>query len=75
MKKIQKKWIMPLTGLIMVAIMTCVVSFCSTVINMGFSEDFVSGWMKGWGFSFVIASPIFVVLMPRVKKIIEKLTE
>ncbi|HOV13121.1 MAG TPA: DUF2798 domain-containing protein [Spirochaetota bacterium] len=60
---------------LMVFIMTFVVVFVSTVINYGFSSDFIVRWMKGWGISFLVAFPTVLIIMPFIKRIVDKITK
>ena len=45
-------------------IMTCLVSFVSTLRGVELSSKFASTWLAGWGVSWMIAFPALLVLTP-----------
>lgn len=73
--KINKKYEMFATFVIMVFLMTMIVSFTSVSINNGFTNHFLMSWLKSWTISYVIALPVVIFVMPLSKKIVSKLVE
>jgi len=60
---------------LMVLIMTFVVVFVSTAVNFGFSDLLVLRWMKGWSVAFIVALPTVLLIMPFIRKLVEKITK
>jgi ABC-type glycerol-3-phosphate transport system permease component len=72
---VSKKMGNVLTMFFVVMIMTFIVVFVSTLINYGFSSDFIARWMKGWGLSFAVAFPTVLIIMPGIRKFVAKITD
>jgi len=49
-------------------IMTCIISFISTVRGVGLGAGFLQLWFGSWGLSWVIAFPTLLVMLPLVRK-------
>lgn len=49
-------------------LMTCVVSFISTLKGVGMSPQFTSKWLGAWGVSWLIAFPVLLLVLPVVRK-------
>jgi Protein of unknown function (DUF2798) len=60
---------------IMVLIMTMVVVFVSTWTNFGLDDTFLLRLFRGWGIAFVIAYPLVIVPIPRLKKAFQGLVK
>ena len=73
--KIPKKHEMKVVMIVMVFVMTTVLSFVSTVKNIGFTHLFVVNWLKSWAFSFIIAFPLVLLIMPIIRKTVSKFVE
>ena len=50
-------------------IMTCVVSFISTLRSAGLSNGFWVLWLGSWGISWLVAYPTMVLVLPTVRRI------
>jgi hypothetical protein len=50
-------------------IMTCVISFISTLRSAGPSSAFISIWLGSWGLSWLVAYPTLVLVLPPVRRI------
>ncbi len=61
----------PTVGLCMSGAM----SFVLTAINLGFGADFISQWLKSFGISFLVALPISALVVPRIQKFYDRITE
>lgn len=59
------KWVMPL---LLSVLMTSIVSFISTLKNIGFVPDLLRLWLSAWAVSWVIAFPALLVALPIVRK-------
>lgn len=73
--KIKKKHEGKITIIIMVFIMTMIISLVNTLKNYGLEPDFVLQWLKSWGFAYIVALPVVMVVMPATKKMISKYIE
>jgi hypothetical protein len=52
-------------------IMTFVITLISTLTGIGMSSPaFFATWMKSWGFSWVVAFPTIVFVLPLVRRIV-----
>jgi hypothetical protein len=51
-------------------IMSCVVSGVATFHNIGPAPHFIGSWMAAWGFSWVIAFPTLLVVLPVARRIV-----
>lgn len=68
MKKLAPRhalWVMPF---FLTVIMTCLVSFISAFKGVGFGSRFVDVWLGAWGWSWLIAFPVVLVVLPLVKR-------
>lgn len=61
----------PTVGLCMSGAM----SFVLTALNLGFGADFISQWLKSFGISFLVALPISALVVPRIQKFYDQITE
>ena len=50
-------------------IMTCVISFVSTLRSAGLSDGFFTLWLGSWGISWLIAYPTLVLVLPKVRRV------
>lgn len=55
--------------------MSCAMSFALTAINIGFNENFISAWLKSFGISFLVSVPISFLIVPRIQKFFDGITE
>ncbi|PPE68645.1 DUF2798 domain-containing protein [Caldimonas thermodepolymerans] len=56
------------TAFLLSVLMTCIVSFISTLKGVGLSPQFVSQWMTAWGLSWVVAFPVLLLVLPVVRR-------
>ncbi len=57
-----------LMGAMMISIMTFVI----TMVNVGWSEQFLGLWMKAFGIAYVVGVPVIFFLAPIARKITGK---
>ena len=50
-------------------LMSCIVSGVATFHSIGITPDFLSIWMSGWGFSWMIAFPALLVVLPIARRL------
>lgn len=74
MKKIPQKYGNLLFVFLTAVFMSLLMSFVVTTSNLGFHPEFLSHWMRAWGFSFLIGYPIISFVVPMVRKMVAKLT-
>ena len=51
---------------------TGLISFSLLAINLGFSEDFLSIWLRSWGIGYAIAVPSILLVGPRLQALIDR---
>jgi hypothetical protein len=64
-----------LVGFLMALLMSCIMSFVISVINVGWIDAIASIWLKAWGTAFIIAFPIILLIGPVVRKLAAKLVK
>ncbi|VWX51156.1 DUF2798 domain-containing protein [Novosphingobium sp. 9U] len=60
-------------ALLMGVITTGLISFAVLALNLGFSDRFLSAWLRSWGFAYVIAIPAILLLAPPLQAKIDQL--
>lgn len=75
MKKLPAKYNFLLMPLIVTFFMTCVVSGVSVLKSNGLSHEFIVDWVGAWMASWLVAFPALLVILPNVKKLLDKITE
>ena len=73
MAKVHPRYAVPLTGLLLTAIMTCVISGVSTFLALGLTGAALARWPVAWGASWVIAFPTVLVVLPFVQRVVRRL--
>jgi Protein of unknown function (DUF2798) len=63
-----------LFGALMSIIMVTIVSGTVLLVNQGMTENFPLQWLKGFTTAWPIAFPTVVVVAPRVRNLVAKLT-
>lgn len=52
------------------SLMMCgIVSGISTLRAIGFAPDLASQWLQGWAFSWPVAFPVLLIVMPFVRRL------
>ncbi len=51
-------------------LMSGVMSFCITLLNLGWVTDVVMLWLQAWSAAFVIAFPTIVLITPLVRRLV-----
>jgi len=59
-------------ALVMGCITTGVISFALISGNLGFRENFVSVWVRSWGFGYLVVIPALLIVAPRVQSLVDK---
>ena len=55
----------------MALLMSCLMSFVVTTVNVGFVNNLILIWLKAWGIAFSVAFPTIIVVAPIVRKLSE----
>lgn len=64
-----------LTGLLLTAVMTIVVAGVSTFLALGLTPEAIARWPLAWGTSWLIAFPTVPVVLPRVRRVVDRLVD
>jgi len=61
------------TALLLSGLMSCVVSGISTLRSIGFAEILFAKWMTNWAWSWGVAFPAVIVVLPLVRGIVARI--
>lgn len=75
MRKIPKKYSGLLIGAILALIMGFIMSFATTIINLGLTEDFLNNWMIAFIGTLPVGLPVSLVVTPPVKALVDRISE
>ncbi len=75
MKKLPAKYNATILPAILSGLMTLIISFITTFANLGLGDLFLQKWLSAWIFSWLIAFPTLVVLLPTVRKLVANFVE
>ncbi len=70
---VNKKYQRVLFSFFMALLMSGIMSFSISVLNIGLIEGLVLIWLKSWGFSFVVAFPVVFIIAPIVTILVGRL--
>ncbi len=70
---IPSRYLPQVQSFLLALVMTLIMSFFITFINLGFIEKFTNIWMHAWGVAFVIAFPTLLLIVPYVRKLAMKI--
>lgn len=56
-------------------LMSCIVSGISTLRILGLGADFFANWMAAWGWSWIVAFPAILIVLPIARKIVSAIVE
>jgi len=60
--------------MLMGVFISLVMSFAMLAINVGFVSDFITFWLNSFIVGFIVATPIALVAVPIIGKIVKRLT-
>ena len=60
-------------ALVMGIITTGIISFTLISINIGYTDRFLSIWLKSWGLAYLVAVPAILIFGPKIQKLVDKL--
>ena len=56
-------------------LMTCIISFVSTVLGVGLVPGLLQKWLRAWLVSWIVAFPTVLFVLPLVRKATAALVE
>lgn len=60
-------------SIIMGAMMVFIMTFVITLVNVGWTVNFISQWMRAFGIAYFIAVPVIFFVAPVARKITSRL--
>ena len=75
MRFIPRRFEMATFAFFMSLLMSFLMSFFITAINLGFPEDFATRWMHAFGAAWMIAFPIALFVVPIVRRTVHRLVK
>ncbi|MCK6541370.1 DUF2798 domain-containing protein [bacterium] len=73
--KFNKKHSQVLFVLFMALTLSCIMSLVMTLRTFGVEMWHVNLWLQAWGFSFLVAFPVAYIAVPRIRRLVEMITE
>jgi hypothetical protein len=70
-RSISRKYQPIVFAFFMALVMSCLMSFVVTTVNVGFVSNLLPIWLKAWGVAFSVAFPTIIVVAPIVRKLSE----
>ncbi|MBD9560728.1 DUF2798 domain-containing protein [Ensifer sp. ENS03] len=74
-KKLPHRYQAIVMPLVLSVLMSGIVSFVSTAIANGIHPDILTLWIKAWAFSWLVAFPSLLVVLPLVRRIVAATVE
>ena len=74
-RKLPAKYVHFILPLMVSVFMSCLVSGIATWHSLGLVPHLVGSWMSAWGFSWVIAFPVLLIVMPVARRLAFLLVE
>ncbi len=60
-------------ALIMGVVTTGIISFTLISVNVGYTEKFLSIWLRSWGIAYLVVIPAILIIGPRIQSLVDKL--
>ncbi len=73
--KISKKYYSLVLGATLSLIMTVIMSFVITIVNLGFIDTFMNKWGEAFLAGFAVSLPISLAVVPIARKIADRITK
>lgn len=70
---ISSKYLQYVQTVILAAIMSSIMSFAISLINLGFIDGIIHIWLKAWLMAYIIALPTLFAIFPFVRKLATKI--
>ena len=75
MARIPHRFTPVVTALLLSGLMSCMVSGISTLRSIGFADILFAKWMTNWAWSWSVAFPAVLVVLPVVRAIVARIVE
>lgn len=62
-----------LFALLMGIVTTGIISFTLISINIGYTERFVSIWLKSWSIAYLVVIPAILIIGAQVQKVVDRM--
>jgi len=73
--KISKKYYSLVLGVNLSFIMSVIMSFVITIVNLGFVDTFLYKWGEAFLAGFVVSLPVALAVVPIARKIADRITK
>ncbi|KTS24940.1 hypothetical protein NS228_03055 [Methylobacterium indicum] len=61
------------TAFLLSILMTCIVSCIATLLSLGATSDALWHWPRAWGFSWIVAFPTLLLVLPLVRRAVARI--
>lgn len=61
-----------LFALLMGVVTTGIISFTLISVNIGYTEKFLSIWLKSWSIAYMVVVPAILIIGAQVQKLVDK---
>jgi hypothetical protein len=72
--KIHKKYYYIIFNILISIVMSAVMSLFFLIINVGLIPGFIVLWLKAFGTGFLIALPVTFLIIPLIRRLLDKIT-
>jgi Protein of unknown function (DUF2798) len=59
-------------ALLMGIVTTCIISFTLISINVGYTTQFLTVWLRSWITAYLVVIPAILLISPVVQKLVDK---
>ncbi len=73
MRRIPHRYAAIVTAFLLSELMSCMVSGISTLRSIGFSEALFAKWMANWAWSWAIAFPAVLIVLPVMRYLVTRI--
>jgi hypothetical protein len=64
---VSTKYLFFVQTLLIASVMTFIMSFAISAINIGFVNGFIHIWLYAWGAAFIVAFPTLMLILPPIR--------
>lgn len=66
---ISTKYLILVQTFLIAIVMTFIMSFAISIINLGFVDGFIHLWLHAWSMAFILAFPTMTIISPFLRKL------
>jgi hypothetical protein len=59
-------------ALVMGIITTGIISFTLISVNIGFTDKFITIWLKSWSMAYLVVIPAILIIGPKVQQFVDR---